>query len=1122
MTKAIWRFVVFIIFLVLFQLVTNRLQSQEVAFDMQFRHITEENGLANNIVSDIVQDSSGFLWFGTLDGLCRYDGYTMKIYRQSDDPNSLCDNYILDVFLDKQNILWIGTYSGGLSRFDPSTETFTTYTMSGDHPLASNRVTRIVQDRSGLLWLSTFFGGLTRLDPLTGQTLIFEASATEGNSISSNLTTEVLVDVDGSIWVGTQDQGLNHFDPKTSTFTCYKNIVGETSSLKSNEIYSLYLNKQGQLMVGTHSGLSVFNRSSETFQNQFEYGINDIKEFDGYYIYATLFGLVKQKKLQSESKVYIHSENIPATLSHNDIISIFSDKSGILYLGTGGGGVNVYYQSTKKFLTYSHNSNLPNTLSSNIVRGFTEDAEGNIWVVTMSGGINIFEPKPGYFHSLAMGNFKGIHLNVFSTLCAYADLRKNIWVGTWGEGVYMLPKGKKEFVNLRKEKNRTNTLLSDIVHAFYDDGFGNIWIGTEDGLSIYNPSSQSYRNFTQFSADNQSITQYSVQSNCILSDAFGNFWVGTYGGLNHFIRERKTDNPFTDNFRVVKYAKEGEEGVRLNDERIISIHHNPEIDKQSIFVGTYGGGLQVIKLNATGDSVESIRQYTDKDGLPNNVIFTLLSDESGNLWMSTNKGLARFNPNTLEVNTYDRHDGLQGDQFYWGAGYKNSLDEFYFGGITGFSRFQPQHILLDQYLPAVVITEMRIANKPVLIGEEINGKIILTKDINKMDKVVLSYHENIFSFEFAALHYAFPQDNAYEYMLEGFEKEFNRIESAHRLATYTNLNPGDYVFRVRASNHDGVWNPTEKTLRIVITPPFWKTLWFRLMVLLTIAGLIFLIYLRRVAQIKSQSVQLSLLVEKKTQELADKNSELEVQAKVLENANSELTKSNATKDKFFSIIAHDLKNPINVLLGFADLLQANYDQYDDVKRKRFISLIVDSTEKLNNLTDNLLTWSRSQAGHIRYHFQPINITALIEENIHLFQEVVKKKKIHIEFLQKNNAFHALVDTQSMATVLRNLLANAIKFTPADGRVEIDIIPNTGQKELLIKVSDTGVGISDDQREKLFSVGHSSTTQGTQGEKGTGLGLILCQEFVEANKGKIWIESLPEKGTTVSFTCPLAE
>ncbi len=1112
MTFYSFRF--FRIILLLSLLATSMLQSQEVAYDMQFRHITVENGLANNIVTDITQDSSGFLWFGTLDGLCRYDGYNLKIYRQSEDPNSLCDNYILDVFLDKQNILWIGTNSGGLSRFDPSTESFSTYSMSGNYPLASNRVTRIVQDRSGFLWLSSYFGGLTRLDPLTGETLIYKADANESNSISSNLTTEVLVDKDGSIWVGTQDQGLNHFDPETSTFTSYKQIPGEPSSLKSNEIYSLYLNKAGQLMVGTHSGLSVFDRSTKTFRNQFDFGINDIKEFNGDYLFATYFGLIKQEKLFSTSKSYSHNQNIQTSLSHNDIISFFIDESGILFMGTGGGGVNIYYQSTKKFFTYSHNPNLPNTLSSNIIRGFTEDAEGNIWIVTMSAGINIFEKRTGYFHSITMDNYEGIHLNVYSTLCAYTDTRKDIWVGTWGEGVYVLPRGKKEFVNLRKDEKQENTLLSNIVHAFYDDGFGNIWIGTEDGLSIYNLSTKSYRNFSQNSPGNQSITQYSVQSNCILSDAFGNYWVGTYGGLNHFIRDNKTEDPFTDSYNVVKFVKEGKEGIRLNDERIISIHYNPEIDKRSIFVGTYGGGLQVLKLSANGDSVESIRQYTDKDGLPNNVIFTLVSDNSGTLWMSTNKGLARFNPTTLEVNTYDHHDGLQGDQFYWGAGFKSSSGELFFGGINGFSRFLPQDILHDQYLPEVVITEMRIANKPVRIGEEINGKIILAEDINNIDKLVLSYRENIFSFEFAALHYAFPQDNEYEYMLEGFEKDFNRIGSAHRLATYTNLDPGEYVFRIRASNHDGIWNPTEKTLRIVITPPFWKTFWFRVMVFLTLCGLLVLIYLRRVAQIKAQSVQLSLLVKKKTQELAEKNSELE-------NANVELTRSNATKDKFFSIIAHDLKNPINVLLGFADLLQLNYDHYEDVKRKRFISLIVDSSEKLNNLTDNLLTWSRSQAGQIKYSYETYNITTLIVENIHLYLEALEKKKINVQFLQSQQAFNAFIDTHSMAAVFRNLLANAIKFTPAGGRIEIEIIPQVQQKEFLIRVSDTGVGINAAQREALFSVGHSSSTQGTQGEKGTGLGLILCQEFIEANKGKIWIESMPEKGTTVFFTCPMA-
>ncbi|QQS50330.1 MAG: hypothetical protein IPM71_12170 [Bacteroidota bacterium] len=745
-----------------------------------------------------------------------------------------------------------------------------------------------------------------------------------------------------------------------------------------------------------------------------------------------------------------------------------------------------------------------------------------------------------------------------------------MWVGTWGFGIFKLNKGSSHFENIYKNEKGDFIFQSNIILDLFEDSQGNIWVGTDLGLDIFNPKNGKVRRFSYSDTLKNTITPYGIQSGSIVEDIEGNFWVGTYGGLNYMLRKHVRQSIFDDEFEIIQYTMNSDSGIQLPDNRIISLHYNPKIYPDKIMCGTYGGGMFV--LHFKNNAAQEIRTYTTANGLSNNVVYGILSDQSGNLWLSTHHGITKFERESISFKEYGPNQGLQGYQFYWGAFYKDAKGYMYFGGTEGYSKFHPDSIENNTYIPPVVFTDFRIFNQSVFAGDTVNGKVLLTKSVNHIEQIRLGPKENMFSIEFSALHYAYPENNAYEYMLEGFDRKYIRVRSNQRRATYTNLDAGTYTFKVRGSNYDQVWNPMEKTLQIKIIPPFRKTVAFKLLVILLTILATGAWFFFRLKQEKSISLMLQQTVQERTFELNKSNKLLQIQTKELIEANEtlqkqkttlneineqllartmqlndmnaqleerqqkveeqseelraqtdtlietnkELEKSNVAKDKFFSILSHDLKTPFNYILGSAEVLYRRFNQLDEAKRLKYAQRIYQSAETTYNLLENLLTWSRTQSNRILPNPIHLKVFDIIGQSIQVLEGKIQSKELAI-VTDISPELTVFVDNNMVHTVFLNVLSNAIKFSHRQGTIRIEAMQENEKVKIVFE--DHGTGIPESKLKGLFQIDKSVSTIGTEGEPGTGLGLILCKEFVAISCGKISIESKENAGTRVIILLP---
>lgn len=1015
---------------------------------------------------------------GTDVGLDKYDSYQVKKYRRNDKvEGSISSDILTCIFEDHNKNLWFGTYDG-LNLYNPSQDNFTVFRKTNNkNSLNSNCITGLVEDKKNNLWIVTDGSCLNLWNPATESFTRYPFTK-QITGLSVRPSRMASVDSKGYIWVGSLNPGITRFDPEKGEFTYFNDPTAEYGGFSYK---SLYIDKDDKIWIATDGiGLFSYDTSTGKFEHfgiradgtgtNLNFVLDIIPENDRYLLLAVDQGGINRFDKTSKSFNYIMNDNsVDNSLNNNGVWCFHRDREGILWIGTSGGGINYLNPRKERFKLYTHNSNSTNSLSYNFTGNFFEDHDGQIWVGTDGGGLNVFNPETETFRTYKHDPLDqtSISGNVIRGIAEDKD--HNIWIGTWDAGLNKYDRKTGKFTRYTHDDKDSSSISSRTIWNLFIDHNNILWISIYNiGIDLFDCKKGVTKRYRHNPEKKGSVSG----NNCwfFFEDKENNIWICTQNGLDLY-------NRMTDSFKIFTFP----------DNNIGAFYR----DRSGyLWVGTDTKGLFMCHPDGT-----ILKKYDNTTILPDNRIHAITQDNNGDIWISSNKGLSRLNPETQGVRTYSREDGLQGDQFYQQSFLKTRNGKLFFGGYSGFNSFFPDSLKDNEFIPPVYITDFQIFNKPV----DYNGPEAQFKThISEAKEITLKWKQSVFSFAFAAINYNHPQKNQYEYIMQGFEKDWNKTDAMRRYVTYTNLDPGEYTFRVRASNNDGVWNNKGVSLKIIILPPAWKMWWFRLCMVTLIILIISSIIFSRFRRLKKQKLFLEESVALKT---------------------SELKELNASKDKFFSIIAHDLRNPFNTIIGFSEMLKDAIGNNDQEIIYNYASMINVSSVQTYRLLENLLDWANSQRGKIPFEPIKINVKDLVNEEFGVQEDMAIGKNIHLFENIPADVF-VMADQNMLRTILRNLITNAIKFTHKNGKVEVKA--DECKNNIELSVTDNGIGMNNGVIEKLFKIDANLSSLGTENEKGTGLGLFLCKEFVAKHGGKIWAESKEGEGSTFKFTLPVEQ
>ena len=1093
----------------------------------EYDKYSTDDGLTNGYIYSIFQDSRGFIWIGTANGLNRFDGVNFKnYYYNSEDSTTISGIGVTTINEDHQGNIWMGTTSG-LCVYNPKKDNFQRkrFRVENSREFNLHYARSSYIDKLGNFWLSTYDGvfrfNLNEYLQSPGQIIdaeLFEINEPDVDAVYRNYFSSFAEDQEGNIWLASYSNNIFSYNRELNKFIAYPIKVSLNGSFSNNskvifidsdDVFYLAIEGIGLMTMKQNLNEFSFLNYDETLHApKGKIILSIIEDRNGKIWFGDTYseGLSILDKNTGKYTYSRYDELNPYSLLTNKINTIYEDRNGTIWIGTII-GLNKYSPGKSKFNRYYSNPNQSNSLSFNNVLCFEESKNGSVWIGTDGGGLNNLDRLTGnfthYTHNPSDRN--SISSNAIISLCE--DAEGTLWLGTYDGGLGKFKNNK--FDAFFPDKNTPYSISSRHVWNVLEDSKKNLWVATlNSGLDLFDREKGQFYNYFHDSIAQTFLSGNSI--NGLFEDSRQHLYITTSGGVSVIDLNEIDFNqtPPVIHFRNYTYQ------ATSNSVSSINVYCTNEDKNGNIWFGTFGSGIDKFDVE-TG----IFTNFSTADGLPGNSITSILVDDNNNLWLATDNGLARFNPETKEVYVFSQADGLQNKSLK-GWALKTSDGQMFFGGTNGFNSFFPEQIefIENQHKPPVVITGLKIFNSKVEIGEPINGQVVLQNDISVTQELILSYRENFFTLEFVALDFTAPEKNNYAYMMEGFDNEWIQLGNK-REANYTNLNPGKYTFRVKASNNDGVWNDEGTSLQIIILPPWWETFWFRLIVILSLITVVVSVFLSRLSSLKRQKVLLEHLVEEKTFELLQMNSMLMEQKGELELMNQELNNLNATKDKFFSIIAHDIKAPFNSILGFTALLTEKYDSWTDEVKIKTIKLVYESSRNLFELLENLLKWSQSQRGSIKYHPGKIGLNKICYKVIDLLKANAETKNIELVYLQPEKELYVYADQLMLDTILLNLISNALKFTNKGGKVKVLAVAESGFVK--IEIADDGVGIPADRIDQLFRIETNQTTLGTNNEKGTGLGLILVKDFVEKQGGDIWVESELDRGSRFIFTLPLS-
>ncbi len=1047
---------------------------------LKFKHYSLTEGLSQSSVLCILQDSKGFLWFGTRDGLNKYDGHVFKTYRHNSlDQYTISNSYIKTLVEDEQGMLWAGTFNG-LNKYLPNEDRFMPIELGlEDDSEVNTEIWSIIPDGNGHLWLGTNLG-LIKYDTLTGESDLYSNHGEDHTGTVKNKIRSILLKADNELWI-CNTSNIQVFNPHTNSLKHYYYPQYSDDKIQSKYAPVLFQDQNQNIWLGHRQGLAVFNEKLDSFEpfvsenSKIQQITDEVRSVEQDYLgnlwVGTYNGLYLLDKNLRTISHFEHDENDPASLSHNSIYTILEDSKGDLWIGTYAGGVNYFDRSYDLFKNISSGSNRTK-LNYKVTSSIIEDDQQNLWIATEGGGLNYLDRKSGLFNYYTHNDkdLKSISTDNIKSMIRTTD--GYFWIGTHDGGLNFLDPNTRpyNFIKYKNIPDDSTSISNDRIISLYEDYIGDIWIGTSGGgLNVMDHITKKVMRIKGA----QSVVGPIIYKISSTYDKNKLLIGGSKGLAKIDIRSHQ--------LIPIKYKQEDQ----LNGNNLNTVLNVYEDNDRNLWIGTEGDGLYYYNQK----SKNSVK-YGLSSGLPNEVIYGILPDNFNNLWLSTNNGLSRLNLDSFQFKNFDVSDGLLGNEFNYGSYARFKNGDLAFGGTKGLNYFNPGNLVENSFVPPVLLTEILVNNKPFK-GTD-----------NSTDEMRLNYDQNHLNFQFVALSYSQPNKNQFAYKLEGFDKDWTYIGN-NRTATYTNLDSGEYIFKVKASNSDGLWNEKGTSIKIQIRPAPWLTWWAYLIYFILLVTLVLGIRRYNLIRIREKNELKKERIEKER-----------------------LEEINQLKLQLFTNISHDFRTPLTLIIGPLERMLKNNTGDDFIQRQH--EIMHRNASVLLQLINQLLDFRKSESGKISLQASKNNIVPFIE-NIKLsFEELAYARKIKYSFNYRGDDIEVWFDKLQLKKIIYNLLSNAFKFTPDAGEIKITVDTVTKRKRrgnpkefVKIVVKDNGKGVPKQNLkfifDRFFQLGQDENTR-----SGTGIGLALTKSLVELHHGTIKAKSKEGQGTSFVVLLPIGK
>ncbi|MES2648790.1 MAG: two-component regulator propeller domain-containing protein [Bacteroidota bacterium] len=1078
--------------LLLVALLFNFQQTNSQNLQLNFRNYSLKDGLSSGTVYSILKDRFGFIWLATDDGLNRFDGSSFRVFRHDPtNPAGLKVNHITSLYEDKNGRLWIGTNGGGLCYYDGNKDAIVNFTTKEENQVGV-AVTDICGDKAGNIMVSCF-GGLFQIDINTNELIIGSKATKLIKAVNGMVVLSFFEDSRRRKWT-TTNTGLFLLSPSNNKITVFRHQENDAASV-TRDVNKIVEDSLGNIWVAGENGISMLLPNEKGFKN---YTVNSAPaQLSSNTVHA--FKADSKNRLwigtdegldildigSNTISTHVPDDRNPASLNSRSIRSIFVDPTGIYWIGSFRGGLHKFDENYNHFSLKEYRPFDPFGLRSPIVTSF-EFYKNNLFVGTDGGGLQLYHPGTGLLDHISLPVASKNNKHDLSILSMEMGDNDRLWIGTFNQGLFNYNPENKSLVTYSKGTTPSD-LNSNDVFCIKEDRKGNTWVGTNGGgINVIRSESKIIDKYVLDPlSPNDPSRPLSNYIRCFEEDSLGHIWVGTFGsGISVY-------DPATQLFSFFTKANSD-----LPSDYIMAIKQD---SKGNIWIGTSGNGLGLLKRGTS-----NFIAITEKDGLINGNIQTIIEDDSGKLWISTNNGISCYDPATKKFKNYTSHNGLQAGAFMPRAGIKLPGGELYFGGQNGFNHFNPASFKTNKNIPQVVFTGLMVDNK----AAEPSEKGAIHQSILLADEVKLRYGQT-FSISFEALDFTVPEANQYQYMLKGFDKSWVSAGKEHR-AYYAKIPPGNYVFTVRASNNDGLWNTAGQSVNLVVAPPLWRSNWAYFAYLLLLVGLVLYTRHRGI-----QKIQMRYALEHERKEAKQLIERERQEAEYLH-------KLDQTKIKFLTNLSHEFRTPISLIIGPVDSLIGRIKEESLLNQ---LNLIKRNSKRLLNLVNQLLDFRKMEERELKLQCVEDDIIPFIQDICNSFNDIAKLKKIEFGFYSEIKTLQVLFDQDKIERVLFNLLSNAFKFTPENGNIAVTLKESSKQPVqdfalVTISVKDSGIGIPKEALEKVFE----SFFQHDKGPEimnhGTGIGLAITREFVQIHNGTIWVDSEVGKGSTFTFQLKL--